>query len=494
MKNRVRIIFGFALLIFAVCLCAETMSEYNPISHFKENGRTNWQYVANFSSSVLIILLSGTAITLFFSRRKTKRINRELREIREALERRVMERTATLAESNQRLLDEIEQHKKTTSLLLASETYIKNILESMPSMLIGLNSQMNITQWNLCAEEITGINYDTAVGRNLWETYPAITISQGQVEKVITEKKPATIKHNQRGQYYFDITIYPLKDHVEAGVVILIDNVTQRCIAEKKLIQRDKMSSMGELASSMAHDIDIPLQAIFKDLDNIRKAMSDGRDGESSAKASLKNAKEKANQAAQILKSLLAFSQSDQRNKSPENIADIMDHSLKLAANAFSDVSGLNFKDIPIERHYQENLPKIPCFKTELQQVFLSLFRHACRALGKTQNDDKSPVIKIKIMTGYDSLWIKIQHNGFGLTGDEQHQIFEPFFHDKLHPKNTENDPESRLSFSQFIISEHHQGHIFVTSDVDIGTTFHIELQIPRSNKKEPIEPEGFKS
>ena len=80
------------------------------------------------------------------------------------------------------------------------------------------------------------------------------------------KKETITIKHSQRGQYYFDITLYPLQDQVEAGVVILIDDVTKKILAENMLIQNDKISSMGELASSMAHDINTPLQSILFDL------------------------------------------------------------------------------------------------------------------------------------------------------------------------------------------------------------------------------------
>ncbi|MGK0442077.1 MAG: PAS domain S-box-containing protein [Pseudohongiellaceae bacterium] len=455
-KNRLRTLYT-STLVFCAPMIATTAFA-SPISYFKEDGRTNWQYVANFSSGVLIILLSCTAITLFFSSRRTSKANRELNDIREVLEQRVHERTATLAEASKQLL--------------ASETYIKNILASMPSMLIGLNSQMKITQWNLCAEETTGIGYDKVLGKNLWDAYPAITLSKQQIENVIVEQKPATIKHNQRGQYYFDITIYPLKDQIEAGVVILIDNVTQRSIAENKLIQRDKMSSMGELASSMANDIDTPLQAIFKDLNSLQQAISPS---DPNIQAALQDAIERAKQASQITRNLLDFAQSNERKKRPENITEIMDHTIELAANTFSDPSGLHFKDITIERDYQADAPDIPCYKAELQQVFLSLFRHACHALASSKKDD-APIIKIKLLTCYDSLWIKIQHNGLGLTSQEQHEIFEPFFYDRVNPKTT--DAENRLSFSQFIIAEHHQGHIFVTSDVDVGTTFHIEFQL----------------
>ena len=60
------------------------------------DGSTNWQYVANFSSSILIIAVSITALRLFFSRRQARRYNQELEEICTQLELRVKERTATL--------------------------------------------------------------------------------------------------------------------------------------------------------------------------------------------------------------------------------------------------------------------------------------------------------------------------------------------------------------------------------------------------------------
>ncbi len=474
MKNLLLLVYATTLTFFVATASA------NPINYFREDGHTNWQYVANFSSAILILLLSSTAISLFFSHRRAQKANRALKEIRDALEQRVLERTATLDESNQLLQqtntlleDEVSQHKNTSERLLASETYIKNILESMPSMLIGLDSKMNITQWNSCAEEITGISNEKVYGKKLWEAYPTITVTQDQVEKVLTEQKPATIKYSQRGQYYFDITIYPLKGQLEAGVVILIDNVTQRTIAENQLIQRDKMSSMGELASTMAHDIDMPLQAIFKDLNSIQRSLTDSNPD---VQATLLDATERANQASQIIRNLLDFSQISERKKRLASIPEIVEHSLELARNTLSDPSGLRFQDINIEKHYEENLPKLPCYKSELQQVFLSLFRHACHALGNTQKDNHNPNIKIEILTCYDAFWIKIQHNGLGLTAEEQHEIFEPYFHDSLNKKAAET--ENRLSFSQFIIVEHHQGQIAVTSDVDIGTTFHIQFQL----------------
>jgi len=248
----------------------------------QDNGETNWQYVANFSSGILIIALSLTAIRLAFTRRAARRYNSELEEIRAQLEDRVKERTATLdnansllQQSNLALEEEITEHRDTSKKLRLSESYITSILRSMPLMLIGLNKAGEITQWNSRAEEISSLPADKVLGKNLWQAYPTIAVTPEQIKQAQDEDKTLTVKYSQRGQYHFDITIYPLHDQLETGVVIMVDDVTQRVQSENMLVQRDKMSSMGEMASVMAHDINIPLQAIVKDLQIVRQDLTE---------------------------------------------------------------------------------------------------------------------------------------------------------------------------------------------------------------------------
>ena len=74
----------------------------------------------------------------------------------------------------------------------------------------------------------------------------------------------------------------------------------------------------------------------------------------------------------------------------------------------------------------------------------------------------------------YDSFWIKIQHNGVGLTDEEQTYLFEPFVGKEA--SEVHYDAGKRLSFAYFVITEQHQGELAVTSDVKVGTTFHIQM------------------
>jgi PAS domain S-box-containing protein len=480
-------------LLFAVALLESRTLNAGIMDTFRyENGETNWQHVSNWSSGILILLLSMVIVNLFFTRRQARKSNVALKAIRNDLELRVQERTATLDESNrllketnQLLEDEVSQHVATAKRLRSSESYIRNILKSMPLMLIGLNKDGRITQWNKRAEDISGIKTEDALGKYLWQAYPIITVSPEQINAALSKNETITIKHSQRGQYYFDITIYPLQDQIETGVVILIDDVTKKILAENMLVQSDKMSSMGELASSMAHDINTPLQAILFDLRTFEHLLADGGQAISESGSSertekirniLTDAAERGQHVASIVGNLQAFARGRSDKKRLSDIPDIIEHTLELASDVLSAPSGLRFKDISIERSFDKDLPMIRVYVTELQQVFLSLFRHCCDALGKVQRPGHKPTIMIQVNNAAGALWIKIQHNGVGLSNEEQTYLFEPFFSSK--PPEETYDAGKRLSFAYFIITEQHQGQMAVTSDIDAGTTFHLQIQL----------------
>jgi len=457
----------------------------------QDNGETNWQYVANFSSGILIIALSLTAIRLAFTRRAARRYNRELEEIRAQLEDRVKERTATLdnansllQQSNLALEEEITEHRDTSKKLRLSESYITSILRSMPLMLIGLNKAGEITQWNSRAEEISSLPADKVLGKNLWQAYPTIAVTPEQIKQAQDEDKTLTVKYSQRGQYHFDITIYPLHDQLETGVVIMVDDVTQRVQSENMLVQRDKMSSMGEMASVMAHDINIPLQAILKDLQTVRQDLTEEHIDPIGINELLDAALIRGRQAASVINNLVRFSDAGAGEKQLANIIEVMDHSVELAADVLSVTKGLRFKDVVINYNYADDLPQLRCHVPELQQVFLSLFRYSCYALGKVEDPEHTPSINIEISEFYEAIWVRVQHNGLGMTTEEQQLVFEPFFANSHADKDSavesakQSGAGERLSFAQFIIAEQHQGQIAVTSDINIGTTFHIQLPL----------------
>ncbi len=431
--------------------------------HFRNpDGSTKWQWVANFSSSVLILTLLVVMIFLLLANLRARRANHELTNIKANLEDIVSRRTASLINA--------------TDALKSREAYIASIVESMPLMLIGLNQRMEITQWNRAAETATGRPIASILGKNLWDVYPNITLTPEHVEKVFRTHKTMTIKHSQHDQYYFDVTVYALTDQCEAGVVILVDDITKQMKAENRVAERDKVSSMGELASAMAYDINLPLQTILSSLLNAQESIAtqDINLIKNEVLTTLKKAHFSGQQASAIIQNLLDLANSHNDEKTLANISLLMDQSLTLATHLFTDLAGLSFNTIKVTRHYHTDLPKIPCYQSELQQVFIRILRNAFHSLnGSTQT---IPAINIEISEFYDSLWIKVQHNGKPLSALEQEDIFQPFF------SISEREPacavEHRLSYSYFIITDHHDGQMSVTSDEKFGTCFNIQLPL----------------
>ena len=463
------------------------------ITVFKdEQGKTNWQHLANWSSGTLILLLSIVSVYLFVARRHAHQANRELTAIRSNLENRVKERTATLdqsnqllQESNQLLAEEVAQHVITADQLRASEAYVTNILTSMPLMLVGLDKDGRVTKWNKQVEEVSGIPPEQALGKTLWEAYPQMTVLPEHIQQAIEHNQIIHLKQCLRSIYHYDVTIYPLQG-TEAGVVILVDDVTKQTSAENMLIHNDKMSFMGELASTMAHDISLPLRAIMMDMKRFQNILAENgsstlpvTDNQQVQRLSdiLADMSAKGEQVSSIISNLLAFARSRSGNKQTVNVVDVIENTISLANEVITTSDGLNFSQVLLERKFDKNLPLVPCYITELQQVFLSLFRHACYSLDQRTGDEGFvPTIKIILSECYDNFWIKIQHNGVGLTSDEQMYLFEPFFTNKSSADGF--DAGQRLSFSYYIIAEQHQGHMAVTSDLELGSTFHIQLPI----------------
>ena len=426
------------------------------IDYFKdERGETIWQYVANFTGGVLIILLGIACVVLILVQRRVSKANAKLHEMHEVLEQRVRERTKDLQE--------------TTDQLKFSEGYIRDIVESMPLSVIGLDKHRKVTRWNEHAAKLTNVSQDQAIGRDLWDVYPTISLNQRQLEGVIAQRNTIDIKHSQRGRFYYDITVYPLSDIENGGIVILIHDVTERIIAENMLVQRDRMSTMGEFAASMARDIDFPLQALAQDINTVAEEIQD----QGSQVEQLHDAVGRIEQARAVISNLLSFAARGESEMHPVDVRELVDHSIELGGELLEEPTGLGFKQVSIVRNYESPLPNLLCAGTELQQAILGIFRHSLRAMANN-GADKPAEIQIEIMECYEAIWIRVHHNGRGLTGDQQQQIFEPFF------LNDQSEDSSclPLSFSHYIICERHKGQIAVTSDLNLGTTFHIQIPL----------------
>lgn len=148
------------------------------------------------------------------------------------------------------------------------KNYLSNIINSMPSILVGVDRMGEVTQWNLQAERETGTTAEEAIGKKLIDVFPRLSQNILQIKESIKSQKMQTIlkQENVTGNKirYEDIVVYPvIADRIE-GVVIRIDDITDQVHMEEMMVQSEKMLSLGGLAAGMAHEINNPLAGMMQ--------------------------------------------------------------------------------------------------------------------------------------------------------------------------------------------------------------------------------------
>jgi len=125
------------------------------------------------------------------------------------------------------------------SQLQNARQYLSNIINSMPSILLGVDETLIITQWNLQAERTTGIKPESAIGKSLTEVFPKIAETSEMIHQAIQEhatRKMENVLWEMDGKSaYVDITVYPLITSGETGAVLRVDDVTERMLTQKAL-------------------------------------------------------------------------------------------------------------------------------------------------------------------------------------------------------------------------------------------------------------------
>jgi PAS domain S-box-containing protein len=166
-------------------------------------------------------------------------------------------------ESINKQFDVINSQKAKTTQI---KNYLSNIVNSMPSILIGIDSNFRITQWNLEAQNKTGFTEEIAIGKNLKDLIPRLFPYFDKIKNAIKNRKPYlannTLYKNNDKIIYENIGIYPLIANGVQGAVIRIDDITKQYQMEQQLNQSRKMDAIGQLAGGVAHDFNNMLTGI----------------------------------------------------------------------------------------------------------------------------------------------------------------------------------------------------------------------------------------
>lgn len=377
--------------------------------------------------------------------------------------------------------------------------YLQNIVDSMPSILIGIDLNGCITQWNHEAFKLTRIKQDEVLGKNVVSVFPLFKEHMELIESAIrnksTIKKEKVLHPAKAGNNYADIMIYPIIVTKVEGVVLRIDDVTHRVRMEDVMVQTEKMMSVGGLAAGMAHEINNPLGGMLQSAQNVIRRISPELPANHKAAEEcgtsmnailsymekrkvdhfIEGIRASGEKAHQIVANMLNFSRKSESRKEPVPLDDLLDNTISLAAHDYDLKKKYDFRHINIVRKFESGMAPVPCVATEIEQVILNLLRNAAQAMA-SQDKSSETVSKIILRlfkrNGYAV--ISVEDNGPGMEPHTLKRVFEPFYTTKDIGIGT----GLGLSVSYFIVSSNHNGSIEVESEPGKGTTFTICLPI----------------
>ncbi len=391
---------------------------------------------------------------------------------------------------------DVTDQKRAKEEVARMRLYLKNIIDSMPSVLIGVDPWGYITVLNQPAEQIGGTSWETAQGRFFGDLFPQLENQFEQVRQAIRLgrpiKTPRMTLDTQGELHYADVMVYPLMADGARGAVIRVDDVTARVRIESMMVQTEKMLSVGGLAAGMAHEINNPLGVILQGCQNVLRridpAMPQNRVAAEIAGIDLdrlhcyleqrqilhflEGIREAGARAAKIVADMLSFSRRSEAHFGMVDLEEMLETVLRLAASDYDLKKKYDFKRIAIRRDYDPTLRRVHCDKTEIEQVILNLLKNAAQAMA--EGDASAPVIVLRTRREAEYALIEVLDNGPGMDEKTLKRIFEPFFTTKDVGLGT----GLGLSVSYFIVTEQHHGRLSVTSKPGQGACFSIRLPL----------------
>lgn len=291
----------------------------------------------------------------------------------------------------------------------------------------------------------------------------------------------ATSFNNMRGRLKAAVDE---SNHLAETLEAKVEERTQQLkAAQSKLMQSDRLASLGQLAASVAHEINNPVSGVLNLAMLMQRILKDdgiptGRIPE--FRKFLGQVISETTRVGRIVSDLLSFSR---RSKPQRTVADLN----KIARSTLSLVAHkMKLANVELVTQFQEDLPSIPCDHSQIQQVVLNLVMNATEA---TQNRNGGHVtVATMLAPANDAVLLEVSDTGEGIPPENLTKIFDPFFTTKPEGKGV------GLGLAVLYgIVEAHGGDVDVKSKVGQGSTFTVRLPLaPAEQPTAAVVPAAF--
>ncbi len=245
----------------------------------------------------------------------------------------------------------------------------------------------------------------------------------------------------------------------EGSVVIVLRDVTEEHLMQERLLQSEKMASVGQLVSGVAHELNNPLTGVTGFAQLLLN-----RNLDEQTRRDVETIYSEAERAAKIVQNLLSFARRRKAQKGLVNLNTLLERVLELRSY------DLRVKNIDLDLDLDPHLPLTMSDPDQIQQVFFNVITNAEQAMLSAHGKGK---LKIRTRAEKGYVLLSFTDDGIGIPAENMRRVFDPFFTTKEGGQGT----GLGLTISYGIVDDH-AGRIRVESRPNRGATFVVELPI----------------
>lgn len=438
------------------------------ISRLNSLARIGWLVIAGFITMILINNLLRP-YRLMLKKAKSERIIPQLEKEKKEGELdsavRIFEQVIKELKKKEKTLQKLYQQTERKAKDLAS--YNEYILKSMTSGMIICNHQGEIVQMNQPAEAILSLSESPVIGRHYKAVFREENPICFSIQTAITEQRtfsiPETRLSNKNGEsIWLSLNSTPIKDEKDRmlGVVVFLNDLTEIKKLEEEMAFKDKMATLGEMSSGLAHELRNSMGAILGFSKLLKKRKCDP----TSQNQAIDGIVNEATSMESMLKRFLAFAKPFQLKIEEVDLKEMIQECLTSVKETLKE------NRITFQVDSEPILSSIPGDRLLLKQCFQNVIQNAIEAM-PNGGELHIRLSEEQFASKEKSMLVEISDTGYGIPKDAQDKIFNPFFTTK------EKGTGLGLSLVKKIVSLH-KGKIELESDHSKGTTFKIHLPL----------------
>jgi len=360
----------------------------------------------------------------------------------------------------------------------AREAHLQSILDTVPEAMIVIDERGSMQYFSIAAERLFGFKAREAIGQNVKVLMPSPYRENhdGYLHRYRTtgERRIIGVGRVVVGQrkdgstFPMELAVGEMRSGNQRFFTGFIRDLTERQMTEARLqelqaelVHISRLTAMGEMASTLAHELNQPLSAINNYLKGSKRLLEGASDERAATmRDALDKAADQAMRAGQIIRRLRDFVSRGESERRVENVTKLVEE-----ASALALVGGKD-RGVRVQFKFDPAVDLALADRVQIQQVLLNLIRNAIEAMEETTTRE----LVISVAPIEDThIKISVADTGPGIAPEIAQQLFQPFITTKSQGMGV------GLSISRTII-EAHGGRIWVESNPGGGTIFNFTL------------------